>query len=68
MYELWQRRRISMKPGITGLWQVSGRNTINDFKEVVSLDLDYIDGWRFMRDIEILLKTVRVVFAREGAS
>lgn len=68
MYELWQRRRVSMKPGITGLWQVSGRNSINDFKQVVSLDLDYIDGWRFMRDIEILLKTVRVVLAREGAS
>ena len=68
MYELWQRRRISMKPGITGLWQISGRNCINDFQEVVALDLEYIDGWRFTRDVEILLKTVKVVLARKGAS
>jgi lipopolysaccharide/colanic/teichoic acid biosynthesis glycosyltransferase len=68
LYEPWQRRRISMKPGITGLWQISGRNRINDFQEVVALDLAYIDGWRFMHDIEILFKTVRVVLARDGAS
>jgi len=68
LYEPWQRRRISMKPGITGLWQVSGRNRINDFQDVVDLDLAYIDGWRFMHDVHILFKTVRVVFAREGAS
>ncbi|MBU4524197.1 MAG: sugar transferase [Desulfomicrobium sp.] len=68
LYEPWQRRRISMKPGITGLWQVSGRNKINDFQDVVALDLAYIDGWRFMHDIEILFKTVRVVLARDGAS
>jgi len=68
MYDPAQRRRISMKPGITGLWQVSGRNCINDFQEVVALDLAYIDGWRFMRDVEILFRTVQVVIARKGAS
>ncbi len=68
LYEPWQRRRISMKPGITGLWQVSGRNRIKDFQDVVALDLAYIDGWRFIHDIEILMKTVRVVLARDGAS
>ncbi|BCS89128.1 sugar transferase [Pseudodesulfovibrio sediminis] len=63
-----ERRRISMKPGVTGLWQVSGRNQINEFSDVVRLDLDYIDEWRFMRDLKILFKTVWVIFRREGAS
>ena len=66
-YEDWHRRRISIKPGITGLWQVSGRNEIVDFSEVVKLDLQYIDGWRFWRDIVILSKTIWVVLARKGA-
>jgi lipopolysaccharide/colanic/teichoic acid biosynthesis glycosyltransferase len=57
-----------MKPGITGLWQVSGRNRINDFDEVVRLDLKYLDGWRFSRDLWILIKTIWVVLARKGAS
>lgn len=63
----WQRRRISIKPGITGLWQISGRNAITEFSEVVKLDLQYIDGWRFWRDIYIIFKTVWVVLARKGA-
>ncbi|UZP67600.1 sugar transferase [Desulfovibrio mangrovi] len=67
-YKKWQRRRVSMKPGITGLWQVSGRNTIRSFEEVVKLDLAYIDGWRFLRDIEILFRTVWVIMKKEGAS
>jgi exopolysaccharide biosynthesis polyprenyl glycosylphosphotransferase len=67
-YKKWHRRRMSMKPGITGLWQVSGRNRINDFDEVVRLDLKYLDGWRFSRDLWILLKTIWVVLARKGAS
>jgi lipopolysaccharide/colanic/teichoic acid biosynthesis glycosyltransferase len=66
-YEKWQRRRISMKPGITGLWQILGRNKIIDFNEVVRLDLEYIDKWRFLLDINILLKTILVVLARKGA-
>ncbi|MBN1627893.1 MAG: sugar transferase [Deltaproteobacteria bacterium] len=66
-YEDWHRRRISMKPGITGLWQVSGRNKISDFNKVVELDLKYIDNWSFWADIMIILKTVWVVLARKGA-
>jgi exopolysaccharide biosynthesis polyprenyl glycosylphosphotransferase len=66
-YENWQRRRISIKPGLTGLWQVSGRNSISDFNEVVRLDLKYIDGWSLGLDIKLLLKTLKVVFFREGA-
>lgn len=67
-YEAWQRRRISMKPGITGLWQVSGRNKINDFNEVVKLDLQYIDHWKLIKDLQILLLTVWVVMKRKGAA
>jgi len=66
-YENWQRRRISIKPGLTGLWQVSGRNSINDFNEVVRLDLKYIDSWSLSLDFKLLLKTLKVVFLREGA-
>jgi exopolysaccharide biosynthesis polyprenyl glycosylphosphotransferase len=66
-YEIQHRRRISIKPGITGLWQVSGRNKITDFEEVVRLDLEYIDKWTFWRDLEIILKTIWVVLARKGA-
>ncbi|WP_305046410.1 sugar transferase [Geoalkalibacter sp.] len=66
-YENWQRRRISIKPGITGLWQVSGRNEIQDFDEICRLDLQYIDEWRLWLDIKLLFKTVRVVFVREGS-
>lgn len=67
-YDLWHRRRISAKPGITGLWQVSGRNKITDFDKVVELDCQYLDNWRFIDDIWILLKTFVVVFQRKGAS
>ena len=62
-----QKRRLSFKPGITGLWQVSGRSEIKNFDEVVKLDVAYIDDWTIWKDIEILLKTVKVVFMRDGA-
>ena len=62
-----QKRRLSFKPGITGLWQVSGRSQITDFNEVVRLDVAYIDEWTIWSDIKILLKTFRVVLARDGA-
>ena len=62
-----QKRRLSFKPGITGLWQVSGRSEITDFDEVVKLDVAYMDGWTIWRDIQILLKTVKVVLRKEGA-
>ncbi|MBW6511787.1 MAG: sugar transferase [Desulfuromonadaceae bacterium] len=66
-YENWHRRRICIKPGITGLWQVSGRSAIKDFDEIVRLDLQYIDNWSLWLDIKLLLKTLLVVFARRGA-
>ncbi|MGT2783886.1 sugar transferase [Streptococcus merionis] len=62
-----QKKRLSFKPGITGLWQVSGRSNITDFDEVVKLDVAYIDSWSIWSDIKILLKTIRVVFQREGS-
>lgn len=66
-YELYFRRRLSIKPGLTGLWQVSGRSDITDFKEVVKLDLEYIDNWSLTSDIRILLMTVWVVIMKKGA-
>lgn len=66
-YESHHKRRLSMKPGITGLWQVSGRSDIEDFEEVVRLDVQYIDNWTLWEDIRILFKTVWVVFAGKGA-
>ncbi len=67
-YELRHRRRIAIKPGITGLWQVSGRNRVSDFDQIVELDCQYLEQWRFSDDIRILLKTVLVVLQRKGAS
>jgi exopolysaccharide biosynthesis polyprenyl glycosylphosphotransferase len=66
-YQNWHHRRISIKPGLTGLWQVSGRNKITDFDEIVRLDLLYIDTWSIWADIRIILKTIVVVFRRDGA-
>ena len=60
-------KRISIKPGITGLWQVSGRNLIKDFDKIVELDCKYLENWRFLDDIKILFKTVFVVLRRKGA-
>jgi exopolysaccharide biosynthesis polyprenyl glycosylphosphotransferase len=65
-YEPWQRRRLSMKPGITCLWQVSGRNDV-DFERWMALDLKYIDSWSPMLDLKILLKTVPAVLSGRGA-
>ncbi len=62
-----QRRRLSMKPGLTCLWQVSGRNDIKSFDEWVKLDLRYIDQWSLWLDFKILLKTVPIVFFGFGA-
>lgn len=65
-YEAHHRRRLSIKPGITGLWQVSGRNLIEDFDKIVQLDVQYIDNWSLWMDIKILSKTVTAVFNRTG--
>ena len=60
------RRRLSMKPGITGLWQVSGRNAIG-FEEWMKLDSKYVEEWSLLLDLRILLKTLLVVVTGEGA-
>lgn len=65
-YKTYHKRRLSAKPGITGLWQVSGRNDIDNFEDVVKLDLEYIDNWSISLDIKILLKTVGAVFKHTG--
>lgn len=67
MYEGRHKRRLAFKCGLTGLWQVSGRSDIEDFEDVVKLDLQYIDNWSFMLDIKILLKTVAVVLFGKGS-
>ena len=66
-YNYYQKRRISFRPGITGLWQVSGRSDITDFDEIVKLDLQYIDNWSIMEDFKIIFKTIAVVFRGSGA-
>jgi len=66
-YELHHRARLAIKPGITGMWQVSGRSDITDFEEVVRLDKQYISEWSIWLDIKILFKTVWVVLFRKGA-
>lgn len=66
-YNQYYRRRISMTPGLTGLWQVSGRSEIDNFDDVVKYDLKYIDGWSLTLDMKILCKTIWVVFAGKGS-
>jgi lipopolysaccharide/colanic/teichoic acid biosynthesis glycosyltransferase len=66
-YRGWQRRRLSMKPGITCIWQVSGRNKIRDFDEWTKMDLEYIDNWSLWLDLKILLKTILAVLFEKGA-
>ena len=64
-YELWHRKRLDMKPGLTGLWQVSGRNRL-PFEEMVRLDLFYIENWSLLLDLEIILRTGFVMLGGEG--
>jgi exopolysaccharide biosynthesis polyprenyl glycosylphosphotransferase len=66
-YQPHHRARMSFRPGVTGLWQVSGRSNITDFEEVVKLDTEYINKWSIGEDIRILLKTVKVVLKNDGA-
>lgn len=67
LYEPHHRVRLAVKPGITGMWQVSGRSNITDFEEVVKLDREYIENWNIGLDFKILLKTFLVVFKKEGS-
>ena len=66
-YERWQRRRLSVKPGLTGLWQISGRADVADFRRWIELDLEYIDSWSPWLDLKILAKTIPVVLTGRGA-
>lgn len=66
-YTGWYKRRLSIKPGVTGLWQVSGRSSITNFEDVVRLDLEYIDNWSLGLDAKILFKTVGTVLRGDGA-
>ena len=66
-YQRWQRRRLSMRPGLTCLWQIQGRNDL-DFDRWMELDLEYIDNWSPLLDIKILAKTIPVVLTGRGAS
>ena len=67
MYESRHKRRLSMRPGISGMWQVSGRSDINNFEDVVELDCKYIDEWSPMLDVKIFFKTIYVVLTHKGA-
>ena len=67
LYENYHRRRVSIKPGLTGMWQVSGRSSITDFDDIVKLDCEYIDNWNLRLDLKIIAKTVWVVLFGRGA-
>lgn len=67
-YNYHHKIRLAIKPGITGMWQVSGRSNITDFEEVVELDASYITNWSLGLDFKILLKTIKVVLQKDGAS
>ncbi len=66
LYKVWHKKRLKMKPGITGLWQVSGRSSVS-FNQMVLLDIYYAENWSLSLDLEILLKTIPVVISRRGA-
>lgn len=66
-YNIYYRRRLSITPGLTGMWQVSGRSDIKNFDDVVKLDLKYIDDWSLRQDVKILIQTVGVVFGGKGS-
>ena len=66
-YELHHRARLAIRPGLTGMWQVSGRSNITDFEQVVELDKKYIREWSMGLDLRILFKTVQAVLGRKGS-
>jgi len=66
-YERHHYRRISIKPGITGIWQTSGRNEIKNFEDVIQMDLEYIENWSILLDVRLMLKTFQVLFGKRGA-
>ncbi len=66
-YKYHHRARLAIKPGMTGLWQVSGRSKITDFEEVIRLDAEYINNWSNALDLQILIRTVKAVLNKDGA-
>ncbi|MDD6147411.1 MAG: sugar transferase, partial [Lachnospiraceae bacterium] len=66
-YELHHKARLAFRPGLTGMWQVSGRSDITDFEEIVKLDTQYIANWTLGLDIKIIFKTIAVVFSGKGS-
>ncbi len=66
-YDSWQRRRLSVRPGLTCIWQVSGRSEIS-FEQWMYMDMEYIDNWSLRRDVDLLLRTVPAVISGRGAS
>ncbi len=67
-YSAYHKKRLCRTPGLTGVWQVSGRSTITDFEEIVEMDVDYIDNWSIWRDIGILFKTVKLVIVGDDGA
>lgn len=67
LYEPRHKARLAIKPGITGMWQVSGRSDITDFEDVVALDTQYISNWSLGLDIMLLFKTIGVVLTGKGS-
>ena len=66
-YSVDHKRRLSMVPGLTGMWQVNGRSDVVDFEEVVRMDTQYIENWSLLLDVQLLLKTIGIVFTGKGA-
>ena len=66
-YEAKHKCRLSMIPGLTGLWQITGRSQVKDFDQVVKLDMQYIDNWSIFLDIKIILLTIGVVIKGKGS-
>jgi lipopolysaccharide/colanic/teichoic acid biosynthesis glycosyltransferase len=66
-YEGRHKKRLSLKPGLTGLWQVSGRSNVNEFEEVIKMDIEYIDQWSMLLDVKLILKTIMVMFTGRGS-
>ncbi len=66
-YKNYHMRRLSIRPGITGLWQVYGRGQIKDFEDVVRLDLKYIDQWSLLLDLKLIIMTIGIVISGKGA-
>jgi lipopolysaccharide/colanic/teichoic acid biosynthesis glycosyltransferase len=65
-YEFWQKRRLSVKPGLTCFWQIRGRNKVSSFDDWVNMDLEYIDNWSLWLDLKILFLTIPAVLKGSG--